>query len=251
MVDIILLSLFFLAWGSFLNVVGHRLINGGRSFRSHCPECKHTLLAKDIIPLISYAVLGGNCRHCNKKISWIYPMIELFTTLSMIAGYYAIDDSYHLAFFIFFSALIITIRSDLEHMLISQWATIALIPVGLLLSFFDQLPILPLNSIFGAAVGYFLPWLVGKIFFFATQKKGIGEGDFDLLAFIGAFTGLLGVWISLLVGSIIGSIIGGIYLYRTGQIRRHIPLPFGPFLAAGAMIYALFYDVINEFLLGN
>ena len=251
MIELIFLFLFFLVWGSFLNVVGHRLINGGISFRSHCPQCKHVLSFQDLIPLISYALLGGNCRHCSKKISWLYPAIELFTVLSMMAGYYAIDESYHLAFFIFFSALIVTIRSDLEHMLISQWVTIALIPVGLLLSFFDQLPILPLNSVLGAAVGYFLPWLIGKLFFLVTKKVGIGEGDFDLLAFIGAFIGIVGVWISLLFGSILGSIIGGIYLYGTGQMRRHTALPFGPFLAAGAMLYALFYDIINELLMGS
>lgn len=251
MIVVTLLTLFFLAWGSFLNVCGHRLMDVWHVHRSACPSCKHTLAWYDTIPLLSFLLLKGRCRYCSTHISWLYPAIEFFTAASMLAGYYFIDDLYYFAFFIFFSALIITIRTDIEHMLISQWVTLALVPFGILFSFLDYLPIVPLNSILGAACGYFLPWAIGKTFYAITKKEGIGEGDFDLLAFVGSFLGVMGAWITLLLGSILGSIIGGLYLFATGNLRRQVPLPFGPFLATGAILYVLLFDYIQElFLIG-
>ncbi len=241
-----------LCWGSFLNVVGYRVIQGKSLFgRSACLHCKHTLSWYDLIPVFSYLQLKGRCRYCHTAISFLYPAIEILTALSFIAGYYLIDDTYHIAFFILFSALLVTIRSDFEHMLISQWVTIALIPIGIILSFTDLLPIYPLNSLLGAAMGYLVPWLIGTLFYFITKKEGIGQGDFDLLAFIGSFTGVIGVWATLLIGSLLGSVIGGLYLYATGSLRPDVRLPFGPFLAAGAILYCLFFEQITELLLGS
>ena len=252
MLTLIVLIPLLLCWGSFLNVVGHRIVKKKTLLgRSRCPHCKHTLAWYDLIPVLSYFQLKGNCRYCNAPISWLYPAIELFTLLSFIAAYYLIDSTYHVAFFMFFSALLVTIRSDWEHMLISQWVTIALIPVGILLSFTDLLPIYPLNSILGAAMGYAVPWLIGTLFYLATGKHGIGHGDFDLLAFVGSFTGVVGVWATLLIGSLLGTIIGGGYLYAIGSLKRNIKIPFGPFLAMGAIIYCLFMEQITEFLLGS
>ncbi len=251
MLTLIVLIAVSLCWGSFLNVVGYRLIKNKTLLgRSKCPACDHQLAWYDLIPVISYIILNGNCRYCSARISPLYPMIELATVLSFIAGYYLINDAYHFAFFIFFSALIVTIRSDLEHLLISQWVTIALIPVGILFSVTDLLPIYPLNSILGAAIGYFIPWAIGTLFYLFTKKEGIGQGDFDLLAFVGSFTGVLGVWATLLIGSLLGSIIGGIYLMATGSLQRNVKLPFGPFLAIGALLYSLFSEHIAELLLG-
>ncbi len=251
MVILLLLIIASLCWGSFLNVIGYRLIKGKSILgRSACPHCSHTLSWHDLIPLFSFIFLKGKCRYCHTPISWLYPLIELLTVLAFVAAYYLVDDIYYIAYFIFFSALFVTIRSDLEYLLISPWMTLALIPIGIALSFTDLLPIYPLNSILGAAVGYIVPWLIGAFFYFITKKEGIGQGDFDLLAFIGAFTGIMGVWAALFIGSLLGSLCGGIYLYATGSLRRNVPLPFGPFLAIGAMLYCLFADEIVELLFG-
>ena len=252
MLTLVVLIPLLLCWGSFLNVVGHRIVKRKTPFgRSKCPHCKHPLPWYDLIPVFSYLCLKGKCRNCHAGISFLYPAIEIFTVLSFIAGYYLIDPTYHIAFFIFFSALFVTIRSDWEHMLVSQWVTIALIPVGILLSFTDLLPIYPLNSILGAAMGYFVPWLIGTLFYLVTHKRGIGQGDFDLLAFVGSFTGVVGVWATLLMGSLLGAFVGGGYLYAIGSLKRDVKIPFGPFLAMGAILYCLFFEQITEFLLGG
>ena len=238
---LILLIPLFLCWGSFLNVVAYRLIKGKDLLhRSRCIHCKQIIAWYDNIPLISYAVLRGRCRSCSKPISWLYPAIELFTTVVMTLLYLRIENTYFWGYFVLFSALIVTIRSDLETMLISRWVTIALVPVGIIMSVTDTIPIGPLNSMMGAASGYLSLWFVGTLFYLITRKEGIGQGDLDLLACIGAFTGIVGVWMTVLLGSLFGSIIGASYLIYRGRFQRYMKLPFGPFLALGAITYVLF-----------
>jgi len=152
------------------------------------------------------------------------------------------------AYFIFFSALIITIRTDTETMLISRFTTLFLIPLGIVFSLFELIPITPLNSLIGTAVGYLAPFLFSKIFQLLTGKEGIGSGDFELLAFISSFTGLIGCWMSLVVGSILGSLFGLIQLL-SGKAGRFTKIPFGPFLAIAAIIFVLFQEMILKLFL--
>lgn len=237
---LILLIPLFLCWGSFLNVVAYRLIKGKDLLhRSRCIHCKQIIAWYDNIPLFSYVALHGRCRKCSKPISWLYPAIELFTTVVMTLLYLRIENTYFLGYFVLFSALIVTIRSDLETMLISRWVTIALVPVGIIMSFTDTIPIAPLNSMMGAASGYLSLWFVGTLFYLVTRKEGLGQGDLDLLACIGAFTGIVGVWMTVLLGSLFGSIIGTAVLIYKGKFQRYMKLPFGPFLALGAITYVL------------
>ena len=246
---LLLLIPLFLCWGSFLNVVAYRLIKGKDLIsRSRCIRCKHIIAWYDNIPLFSYALLRDRCRSCSKRISWLYPAIELLTAVIMTALYLTIDSTYFLGYFVLFSALLVTIRSDLETMLISRWVTIALVPVGVAMSFIDTIPIAPINSMMGATIGYLSLWLVGTLFYFMTRKEGIGQGDLDLLACIGAFTGILGIWITVLLGSLFGSIVGIGYLIYRGRMERYIKLPFGPFLALGAIFYVLLQDPILRLL---
>ncbi len=238
---LILLIPLFLCWGSLLNVVAYRLIKEKDLLhRSRCVHCKQIIAWYDNIPLFSYVALRGRCRSCSKPISWLYPAIELFTTVVMTLLYLRVDNTYFLGYFVLFSALIVTIRSDLETMLISRWVTIALVPVGIIMSFTDTIPIAPLNSMMGAASGYLSLWLVGTLFYLVTRKDGLGQGDLDLLACIGAFTGIVGIWMTVLLGSLFGSIIGTTVLIYKGKFQRYMKLPFGPFLALGAITYVLF-----------
>ena len=152
-------------------------------------------------------------------------------------------SQYFFAYFVFFSALVVTIRSDLETLLISRFMTLFLIPFALLFSLFDLLPIGIAESIMGTGLGYFFLFAVAHIFQRLTGKSGIGQGDLDLLACIGSFTGIVGCWISLLIGSVIGSVAGLTYLMMFKQ-KLDVKIPFGPFLATGAIIFVLYQPYI-------
>lgn len=202
-----------------------------------------------MIPVISWIILCGRCRYCKQTISWLYPCIELFTAIVMVALLNFIPTRYIPAYIIFFSALIITIRTDIETLLISRIVTLFLVPIGVLFSFLKLIPITPLNSISGTLFGYFFLYSFSKIFQKITHREGIGSGDFDLLAFIGSFTGITGCWISLMIGSLLGSLFGLSQIIR-GKANRTTKIPFGPFLAIGALIFVLFQDSIVTLLSG-
>ncbi|MCX5922679.1 MAG: prepilin peptidase [Candidatus Dependentiae bacterium] len=240
----------FLCWGSFLNVVAYRLIHNGSLLRprSYCPHCRRTLAWYDLIPVLSWLLLKGSCRYCKKSISFLYPLIELVTALSMTMLTIYVPWDYFLGYFIFFSALIVTIRTDLEFMLVSRFVSLFLVPLGILLSFFNLLPLSLCESALGALIGYGILAGIARTFFILTKKEGLGQGDVDLLAFIGSFTGIYGCWISLLIGSLAGSVIGITYM-AFFKPNKSFKIPFGPFLALGAMIFVLFGPSLMRILL--
>ena len=203
-----------------------------------------------MIPVISWIILHGRCRYCKQKISWLYPFIELLTTIVMFALFILTPTRYIPAYFIFFSALIITIRTDIETLLISRFVSLFLIPLGIALSFFQLLPISVFQSTAGTFIGYFFLYLFSKLFQWFTEKEGMGSGDFELLAFIGSFTGITGCWVSLVVGSILGSLFGLLQLFL-GKVNRTTKIPFGPFLAISAIIFVLFQKTILKLLLAT
>ena len=228
----------FLCWGSFLNVVAYRLLIN-ESFvckRSYCPHCKHKIAWYDLIPLISFFLLKGKCRYCHKKITWLYPFIEIATALIFTLMIIFIEPSYWLGYGIFFSALIVNIRTDLQKMVIPRITSLYLAPIGCICAFLKLLPISFYQSLMGSIFGYFTLFIIAKTFYYTTKKQGLGEGDFDLLALIGAFTGIQGAWMSLFIGSVAGSIIG-IFLILVEKYSRNTKIPFGPFLAFGALFY--------------
>ncbi len=214
--------------------------------RSHCPHCKHMIAWYDNIPVLSWLLLAGKCRQCRRPISYLYPAIECFTALSMSALFFSVPLHYFPLYFLFFSALIVTLRSDLETMLISRFVTIYLIPLGPIGSMLGLLPITMRESMLGCMLGYAILYCTAALFTKYSGKEGIGQGDFDLLAFIGAFIGPFGAWFTLLSGSLIGSCIGICYLLVCKPDNRR--LPFGPFLALGAMGYVLFQQRIIDLL---
>jgi len=235
---LIIFSLF-LCWGSFLNVAAFRLLYKKPFFakRSYCPGCKSTIAWFDLIPVISWLLLKGHCRWCSASISWLYPLIELLTGILFTLLMLSTPPLYWVSYGLFFSALIITIRTDLESMMILRFCSLGLIPLGLVFSYLGYLPITVTHSTLGAFFGYSILWLVRTLFWYLHKQEGLGEGDLELLAGIGAFTGLSGVWYTLLYGSIAGSILG---IILSILLKKKIEkLPFGPFLALGALIVVL------------
>lgn len=248
---------FFLCWGSFLNVLGYRLIQEQSLIkpRSSCPKCRKLIAWYDNIPVLSWLLLRGKCRNCKQPISFLYPFIEVFTALTLSLLYLHVPHHYFFGYFIFFSALIVTIRSDLETMLISRYVTIFLAPLGIILSAYDWLPLSILESICGALFGYLFLFIINRIFKYVRNIDGIGEGDFDLLLFIGSFTGIIGCWTSITLGSILGSLYGIASLFFTQRNEssqfsiQTTKIPFGPFLAFGAIIFVLMQKTVFLFFL--
>ncbi len=246
---IIIVLLLFLAWGSHLNSVGYRLLHLQNFFkvRSFCPLCNHMIAWYDNIPICSWFILKAQCRHCKQPISWLYPFIEIITTGLLFYLWCIIPIQYFPAYFIFFSALIVTIRTDVDQMLISRFVTLYLIPVGLVAASMHKLPLSPALSIAGAICGYFILWGTKKVCYIMTKEDGLGQGDLELLAFIGAFTGPFGCWITLLIGSVFGTIASLTYMAVTKQ--KIVTIPFGPYLSIGAMIFVLFQTFFIHFFL--
>lgn len=249
----LLLIPFFLCWGSFLNVIAYRLMFHEISFfspRSHCPYCKQIIAWYDNIPVLSWLLLLGKCRHCKKTISWLYPFIELLTAVSFWLLIERIHPIYLPAYTLFFSALIISIRTDLETLLISRFVTLWLIPLGFIFSYYGLLPISLQQSIFGAISAFVCLFTIAQVYYLLTKKVGMGQGDVELLAFIGSFIGIIGWWMSLLIASCTGTLIGiGIaFLHKKSFVG--VKIPFGPFLAFGAILYVLFQSKIVSLFIG-
>lgn len=247
---------FFLCWGSFLNVLAYRLIQGESIIRprSFCPHCKNCIAWYDNIPVISWLLLCGRCRNCKNNISFLYPFIELLTVVILSLLYTHIPHYYFFSYFVFFSALIVTIRSDFETMLISRFMTIYLAPLGIFLSYHNLLPISATESICGAFFGYSFLFSINWIFKRWRNIDGIGQGDFDLLLYIGSFTGIIGCWMSITIGSLFGSLYGLTTLIRAPRDNHTQPslqttqIPFGPFLSTGAIIFVFFQKYIFYYM---
>jgi leader peptidase (prepilin peptidase)/N-methyltransferase len=140
-------------------------------------------------------------------------------------------------------------------MLISRYVTIFLVPIGIYLSAQGLLPLSLRESIYGAMFGYLFLFFINSIFKYFRNIDGIGEGDFDLLLFIGSFTGIIGCWISITIGSLLGSVYGICTLILSQQnsdIKTYLQttrIPFGPFLAFGAIIFTFIQQQIFNYLL--
>jgi len=223
---------------------------------SSCPRCDAIISWYDNIPVLSWIFLGGKCRTCKHSISLLYPFIEILTVIILSFLYILIPLHYFLAYFLFFSALIVTIRSDIETMLISRFVTIFLVPFGCIMSAYGLLPLSLTGSISGALFGYFFLLSINSFFKYVRHVNGIGEGDFDLILFIGSFTGIIGCWISITIGSILGSFYGLSYILlskknTTELSLENIKIPFGPFLAFGALSFVLAQKHIFYYFITN
>lgn len=238
MILVCMVMVFGLIHGSFLNMLAWRLTfeKSLLTMRSYCPICTHVIAWYDNIPVLSYIMLGGKCRHCHNGISCLYPCIELATGLVIVLLWSTMTLKGVLVYTLPVSALIMATRSDLEAMVIPQVCTMFLVPIAIVLAAFGLLPITLYESLLGFVLGYSALWLVAYIFKAIMKKDGLGEGDIELLAMIGAFWGPMGVWGSLTIGSTLGSLLGALYIY-TSKKGRGSPIPFGPFLSLGLFIY--------------
>lgn len=233
-----------LVLGSFYNVVIWRIPRKKSiiSPRSHCPQCKNNLSYSELIPVISFLLQKGKCRHCEAKIGVQYPIVELLTGLLFgFSAYITESLPSLLVSIIFVSLLLIAGVIDYRHQILPNKITIPGIVIGLILAALGwTVPLL--SSITGAVVGGTTLLIIALI-----SKGGMGLGDVKFLALIGAFLGPPFTFVAIFLASLAGAVIGTIYLIITRQGRK-TPIPFGPFLALGGLI-AYFFPFVYPLLI--
>jgi len=238
--------------GSFLNVCIVRLPEE-RSIvrpRSHCPSCGHQIAWYDNLPVLSFVLLRGRCRACGVRISPLYPTVELLTGALAVALWMRLGTTLAFAGYFLFAAALVTITFiDLDHRIIPDVISLPGIVVGLAVSFVSPL-VTPLEALLGVLAGGGVLLAIATGYEMLRGREGMGGGDVKLLAMIGAFLGWQSVFVTLMVASLIGSIIGvGLMVYQRADTK--LAIPFGPFLAGGALVSLFFGDRILAFYFGT
>jgi leader peptidase (prepilin peptidase)/N-methyltransferase len=216
--------------------------------RSFCPACKHQISAFSNIPLLSYLIQRGKCKHCNASIAMQYPAVELATLLLSLFAAWHFNFTLTLAFALGFIWILIPLFViDLKHRLLPDSLTLSLLWLGLLANTQELFTTLP-EAVYGAVIGYLILWSLIQIFYFFTGKVGMGHGDLKLFAALGAWFGLIHLPLILLIASIAG-VIGGLYYLNHTHQSRNTPIPFGPFLAAtGVLVMFYGHEIVGWYM---
>jgi leader peptidase (prepilin peptidase)/N-methyltransferase len=256
-------AIFGLLIGSFLNVVVHRLpIMRQREIdnyiadkegkplpfperynlmvpRSACPHCGHQITALENIPIVSWLFLRGKCSSCKAPISARYPLVEAVSgILSGLLVWHFGSGWLGLATLVFAYLLIAMTLIDVDHKELPDDLTYPLLWLGLLINLDGGL--VPLrDAVLGAAAGYMVLWVVARAYQLVRGQIGMGEGDFKLLAALGAWFGWKMLPAIILLSSFVGAGIG-LAMIAIGRTKKGQHIPFGPYLAGAGMI-ALFY----------
>lgn len=265
MLEAWLAGLFGLLIGSFLNVCIYRFPRDLSIVRprSFCPECEKPIAWYDNVPLLSYFLLRRRCRHCRAPIPARYPLVEALTGILFFSFTGSLGVTAAALKFCLLSALLIgMIFADLEERILPDEFTLGGVAAGLALSW--AVPVVPpqeslagllltiaripasgqvislADAILGASIPTGFLWLTGEIFQRLRKKEGLGLGDVKMIAAVGAFLGLSGTLLTLIVGSALGSVLGLLYILITRQDYSSYELPFGSFLGAAAILVSLY-----------
>jgi leader peptidase (prepilin peptidase)/N-methyltransferase len=257
--------------GSFLNVCIHRWPRG-RSVvrpRSHCVRCRKWIAWYDNIPLVSYILLGGRCRHCGRRISLRYPAVELLTGLLWLRFVWKLGATPEAAkMCVFASILVALVFCDMEKRLLPDELTKGGMWLGFAFALFVKVPDIMVNdlmqiallvlrrpldpnfafsgrfdwvaeSVFGAAAPALLLWGGAAAWGKLRGREMLGFGDVKLIAMVGSFMGATGAMMTMLFGSSAGAVLGMIYIKATGKKFSEYELPFGTFLGLAGLAVAL------------
>ena len=244
------LGVFGLAVGSFLNVCIYRLPRR-ESLNwpgSHCTTCNRALSWYENIPVASWLVLRGRCRTCGETISAMYPIVEVVTAIVFVAGYWIYGLTPLLAVrLVFACAMIVLFAIDLRHHILPNVITLP----GIVVGFAASLVWPPgwLASLIGILAGGGVLYGIAEAYYRIRGVEGLGMGDVKMLAMIGAFLGWQLMLLTLVLASFAGSLIG-VALIVSGKGSMKLALPFGTFLAVGALIAAVAGEPILNWYFG-
>ena len=262
--------------GSFLNLVIYRVPEGlnrnwklqakqmldlpleqgeGERFNilmppSHCPSCKAAIKPWQNIPILSYVLLKGQCKHCHAAISLRYPLVELLTGLVFAVCAWKFGATWTAVAAMVFSAyLIAMIFIDADTQLLPDQLTLPLMWGGIVFHLAAYLLQADwgitnlVDSLLGAIVGYMSLWSIFQLFKLVTGKEGMGYGDFKLLAALGAWLGISVLPIIIIMSAVVGLIFALIM-----KVAKNQPMPFGPYLAISGWIVLVFSQPISQFI---
>ncbi len=242
---------FGLCIGSFLNVCIYRLpaeksiVHPG----SMCPDCQTPIRFYDNIPVLSYLILRGKCRHCRAAVSLRYPSVELLTGFFALCSYLRFEGwPQQVIYFTFIAVLLTVTFIDLDHQIIPNVITLPGIPI-----FFAAALALPALSWFDSFLGLLAGggslYIVATLYRMVTGVDGMGFGDIKLLALIGVVIGWKGVIFTVFMGSAVGTLAGLTVMAVGAKGGLKLKIPFGPFLSLGAIGYLFFGpELINWYL---
>jgi leader peptidase (prepilin peptidase)/N-methyltransferase len=258
--EALLALLFGLLIGSFLNVCIYRWPRDLSVVkpRSHCIACEKTITWRDNIPVLSYLILRGKCRHCGARISWRYPTVELLTGVLFFYFVWTLGPTVAALKMCVLAALLVGLMfTDLEALILPDELTLGGTAAGIVFAIFTPMPTLValfltlaglqlspraawiIESAVGAALPALFLWFAGWVYERVRHREGLGLGDVKLIAMVGSFLGLTGALWTLIAGSLAGSVIGYGYIRATGKDPSTYELPFGTFLAIAALAIAL------------
>ncbi|ALF59770.1 prepilin peptidase [Psychrobacter urativorans] len=214
---------------------------------SRCPHCAHKIKWYENIPLISWLLLRGRCSDCKAAIGVRYPVVELVTALlSGLVIYHFGVTATGLSALILVWTLIALTGIDFDTQLLPDRLTFPLAGLGLAVNSQGWF-VTPTQSIWGLLLGFLSLWVVVKIFYLITKKHGMGQGDFKLLAVLGAWLGPAMLPLIILLSSLLGSIVGIILMKKQGESK---PFAFGPYIAIAGIIALLYGSDIVSWYLG-
>jgi len=256
-----------LLFGSFGNVVIWRVPRGESvvSPGSHCGSCGHPVRWYDNIPVVSWLVLKGRCRDCGARISPRYLIVEIASGVLFVAAVVVWGASVRAVFgtaFLWF--LLVLSLIDLEHYRLPNVLVAMLVGIGILgvavfqLGLAPAVPLTPLapvavlaaplgNALVGALIGIGISGGTAALYALVRRRRGLGMGDIKLLGALGIFLGPY-VVLALFLGSVLGVVVG--LILRRNRTLAETRIPFGPWLAVGAVLAALFGPDIMRWYFG-
>ncbi|MFN8944070.1 MAG: prepilin peptidase [Pseudobdellovibrionaceae bacterium] len=250
MSETLITSWFFLfgaLFGSFANVVIIRMPQGKSVVtpRSHCGSCGKTIPWYDNIPVATYLIRMGKCRFCKAKFSPRYMLVEILMGVLFALAYFYFGFSWFLIeSLIFIFPLVICSFIDIDHMILPDEFTLSGIVIGLLGAVINPEREF-LNALYGVLLGGGFLLALAYVYFLLTGQEGMGGGDIKLLAWIGAVLGWQAVPFVITVSAIFGTIIGLILARKQKQGLKTV-IPYGPYLAAAALLFLFSGRTLSE-----
>lgn len=237
--------------GSFLNVCIARLPHGESVVTppSHCPSCQSPIRFYDNVPLVSFVLLGGRCRACRTPISWRYPLVEGLAVGVSVLVLWRLGPTWEALRVLALGLILIVVTFiDLDTKKILDVVTMPGIAAGLLLRLYPS-PWGTIDGLHGLLLGCGLFYLISWTSFVALGQEGMGWGDINLAGLLGAFLGWQRLLVACFLGFLAGGLVGGALLLL-GRRGRRDEVPYGPFLALGGFLAALWGDSILMWYLG-